>query len=317
MKSKHLILALMMVVAFSGTVGAQVWPAAYVDCSEIEGLDENGLIPTGGDVTLTIPVRLLNMITDLPADTMGGYRTAISNGYYFYSDNGVTVGSITFEKNCAYKWDMECAFPLGCYPWLGCYSWFDMYFGATVISKGLGGYGVAGLANEGDGLPPDFNGIGYKFILSGVNNPGGGSIVMDTTYWEPGNFWLWTALGDSVLWGGGPDGYEIGGVSTEVAFNGDAGIPNSFALNQNYPNPFNPSTTMQFDVARRAFVRIEIYNILGQQVKTLVNEEMAPGTYTVIWNGVNDAGEQVSSGVYLCNMKTDGYNQTVKMMMLR
>ncbi len=223
------LLAVMVLFSF-GLASAQDWPTVYVDMSEVTGLTGEGKIPSGGG-DLVIPVRFLNAITNLPGDTLGGFRTAISNGFYFRSDDGVTIGSIAFQKNCDYKWDMECAFMQGCYPWTGCYSWFDMYFGITVLAKGLGGLGVAGLANEGTGLPADFNDIAYSFALTGVAGPDGAKLVLDTTYWEPGNFWLWTAVGDSVLWGGGNNGY---------VFEFEGGEPPCPApYTEIYPNPFD------------------------------------------------------------------------------
>jgi WD40 repeat protein len=75
-------------------------------------------------------------------------------------------------------------------------------------------------------------------------------------------------------------------------------VPRRFALYQNYPNPFNPSTTIQFDVPKQAQVRITIYNVLGQQVRSLVDKQYSPGSHSVIWDARNDAGQRVSSGLY-------------------
>ncbi len=79
--------------------------------------------------------------------------------------------------------------------------------------------------------------------------------------------------------------------------------PREFTLAQNYPNPFNPTTTISYTVPT-GNVKMEIYNLLGQKVKTLVNKSHAAGTYNEVWNGTNDAGNLVSSGVYLYKLKT-------------
>ncbi|MFQ5584017.1 MAG: FG-GAP-like repeat-containing protein, partial [Calditrichia bacterium] len=76
-------------------------------------------------------------------------------------------------------------------------------------------------------------------------------------------------------------------------------IPEQFTLEQNYPNPFNPVTNLRFRIAEFGFVELKIYDLLGREVKTLVNEQKSPGTYTVQWDGTNDAGQSVASGVYL------------------
>lgn len=75
-------------------------------------------------------------------------------------------------------------------------------------------------------------------------------------------------------------------------------VPNSFRLYQNYPNPFNPNTTIKFDVPKRnAVVKLEIYDVLGRNVATLVNQNLPVGRYSVNWNA-----SQYSSGIYFCSM---------------
>jgi hypothetical protein len=76
------------------------------------------------------------------------------------------------------------------------------------------------------------------------------------------------------------------------------GIPTVFALEQNYPNPFNPSTIVRFALPQQAFVTLKVYDILGREVATLVNEERSAGFFDVTWNGTNGYGVKVASGVY-------------------
>ena len=78
----------------------------------------------------------------------------------------------------------------------------------------------------------------------------------------------------------------------------DATLPLSFSLKQNYPNPFNPSTTIAYDLPKRSNVHIAIFNILGQLVANLVEEEKAAGRYSIVWRGRSESGIQVASGVY-------------------
>lgn len=88
--------------------------------------------------------------------------------------------------------------------------------------------------------------------------------------------------------------FEEVGIGDEVAV-----IPDVFALHQNFPNPFNPLTAVPYDVPEIADVKIDIYNILGQKVRTLVTGEHEPGFYRAIWNGKNDQGALVTTGVYI------------------
>ena len=74
--------------------------------------------------------------------------------------------------------------------------------------------------------------------------------------------------------------------------------PETFALAQNFPNPFNPSTTIRYALPENTFVNLQIFNVLGQPVRTLVNREQSPGNQSVEWDGKNDRGQKVSSGIY-------------------
>lgn len=94
-------------------------------------------------------------------------------------------------------------------------------------------------------------------------------------------------------------------------------LPAFYSLDQNYPNPFNPSTTIKYAIANECFVKLSVYNILGQKVIDLVNKNQKPGAYKVIWEGNNNAGSQVASGVYFYRLKTDEYTDSKKMILLK
>ena len=89
-------------------------------------------------------------------------------------------------------------------------------------------------------------------------------------------------------------------------------LPHAFRLEQNYPNPFNPSTTIRYGVPRRSFVTIKVYNILGQEVVTLVSEKREPGRYQVVFNG-----SKLSSGVYFYRLQAKGYASTMKLLLMK
>ncbi len=93
---------------------------------------------------------------------------------------------------------------------------------------------------------------------------------------------------------------------------------NDFELGQNYPNPFNPSTTIPFRTRKPAFVRLQIFNVHGEWIETLLDDSVSPGRHSVIWNGMNARGNEVSSGVYFYRLKVqDQFIATRRMVLLR
>ena len=94
-------------------------------------------------------------------------------------------------------------------------------------------------------------------------------------------------------------------------------LPQSFDLKQNYPNPFNPTTIISYQMPENQMVRLDIYDALGQKVKTLVNTEQQAGYYNIEWDGTNDLGVSVTSGVYFYRIHTSGFTKVMKMMMLK
>ena len=94
-------------------------------------------------------------------------------------------------------------------------------------------------------------------------------------------------------------------------------IPIEFALHNNYPNPFNPLTTLRYDLPEDSEVTIIIYDMLGRQVRALVNQSQEAGYKSIIWNATNDYGRPVSAGVYLFQIKAGEYVSTRKMVLLK
>lgn len=94
-------------------------------------------------------------------------------------------------------------------------------------------------------------------------------------------------------------------------------IPGNFSLAQNYPNPFNPSTSIAFQIGESGLVALEIFDASGRLVKTLVNENRAAGNYTERWDGRNNIGQQVSSGIYFYQINAGSFRQVKKMILLK
>lgn len=96
-----------------------------------------------------------------------------------------------------------------------------------------------------------------------------------------------------------------------------AALPDGFELHQNYPNPFNPETQISFTIPRALTVSLKIYNMLGQEVTTLVSETKTAGTHTVSWNGTSNQGIKVASGVYVYTIKAGEFVQSKKMTFMK
>jgi len=93
-------------------------------------------------------------------------------------------------------------------------------------------------------------------------------------------------------------------------------LANSFQLNQNYPNPFNPTTTINYSINKNGNIKIVIFDMLGKQVKSLVNKKNIAGKHQVLWNGKNDAGKTLPSGQYYYTIEMDGITKSRKMILL-
>ena len=95
------------------------------------------------------------------------------------------------------------------------------------------------------------------------------------------------------------------------------GLPTETSLEKNYPNPFNPSTSIPFQLKEAGFVSLKVYDMSGSIVKTLAADFRDAGTYEIIWNGLNNDGQQVASGQYLLQMSAPNYSNTLQMTFLK
>ena len=94
-------------------------------------------------------------------------------------------------------------------------------------------------------------------------------------------------------------------------------LPKEFNLRQNYPNPFNPTTVIEYALPKASEVKIQIYNILGQRVRTVVNEKQEPGYKLIYWDGKDDNGTEVSSGIYFFRILAGNFVKCKKMTLLK
>ena len=116
---------------------------------------------------------------------------------------------------------------------------------------------------------------------------------------------------------GGPYLPIFGKGALEVREVNTPSIPTVFSLSQNYPNPFNPKTLIRFTLPKDSWVKMEVYNILGQKVRTLVDEKLTAGVKEVEWDSKDVNGLEVASGIYFYRIKADDFSDIKKMVMLK
>ncbi|MFH0883602.1 MAG: T9SS type A sorting domain-containing protein [bacterium] len=111
--------------------------------------------------------------------------------------------------------------------------------------------------------------------------------------------------------------YDVESLLGPQASVAEAGLPKVFALYPVYPNPFNPSTTVAFQLPKNAAVKVIVYNMLGQKVRTLIDQPMVAGQHTVMWHGVNDSNMPVASGVYFLRFDAADFHKMQKMVLIK
>ena len=109
--------------------------------------------------------------------------------------------------------------------------------------------------------------------------------------------------------------FEVGSVTSIVKGNND--IPMEYQLAQNYPNPFNPETVIPFSLPRSTEIDLSIYNVLGQRVKTLYQSRLSAGAYSAVWDGLDNNGKRVSSGVYFSRLTANDFTAVRKLLLLK
>jgi hypothetical protein len=141
-------------------------------------------------------------------------------------------------------------------------------------------------------------------------------IVTDTLNTEPEQKTI-AAQDGFVTFQLGYEPFFLEGDFLESVREGEPGSPSSFALERNYPNPFNPATTIEYSLPRVTRVEIKIFDMLGREVRRLVAGERTAGFHRVLWDGTDDDGNRLSSGVYFYRMTADGHFAVRKLLLLR
>ena len=141
--------------------------------------------------------------------------------------------------------------------------------------------------------------------------------IVQLSYDPRGSGWSWLNYGD--IWEQAEFtpfirliGHKVVSLSLE-----NEHVPNRFELANNYPNPFNPSTTIPYSIAENVHTEIQIYDLRGAIIRTLVNKTLQPGQYKIIWDGKNDNSTLMASGLYLVKMKAGDFTGQRKMLLIR
>jgi len=165
------------------------------------------------------------------------------------------------------------------------------------------------------------NVVGVGAISLSGNTSGWTQFSVPITYIPgsptPDNTIIYIVVADTAT---GGEGGSIGSMAyvDNLNFTGPSdvkqisGLPKDYSLNQNYPNPFNPSTKIEYSIPEASFVQLKVYDILGNEVATLVNEEQSAGSYRADFSGVN-----LSSGMYIAKLQTGNYTKTIKMTLMK
>jgi hypothetical protein len=200
-------------------------------------------------------------------------------------------------------------------------SGWDEHYDTVVTSQNfVRQFGIANTGINSNNPPLLTNGqrvLGWSLRFIVAPNTRSQLVVLDTCYDDRLMSVMFSPsqLGEAEVTPGVQRGFfSIGRVAVD---DNGAVIPNEFALEQNYPNPFNPETNIEFMLPKAQNVSLSVYNLLGQQIRTLVNSNLEAGRHVAHWDGKNDNGAAVPSGVYFYRIYTPEFAQTNKMVLVR
>ena len=235
---------------------------------------------------------------------VGRNLKGFANGFVVYSPNGAEWTTTVLDTNGAFG---KAQFDFGI--------WFNDF---SVDGAGADTVGISGTQMFAGGLPDGWSDTAFSITIGPILSAHEGkTICVDSAFYPPTGIWKWEcAPAVNPDWGG-PYCYGIIDPYMGVRLSGEGNLPATYTLGQNYPNPFNPTTQIAFDVPTKSHVTLTVYNVLGQQVTTLVNEKLSAGSYEADWDGRSSGGNEVASGIYFYRLHTESFTQTKKMVLLK
>ena len=247
------------------------------DLSVIQSIILTGFYPSGDPVT---PCGYLSKVDGEADATVTLYINAEGISAYIDSDIGIRGAQIEFGSVSNNPENLVINTPLG----QGYYQLSEGLFRTLMYDRAGQKYLNAGVNQFMADMP---------FVLTNPNDVTVAKIVLVNM-----------------------DTKKIGNIVVQTIY-GTTAVPLDYVLFQNYPNPFNPTTAIQFQVPKTSDVKIAVYDMLGQEVRTLVAGEVMRGTYTVDWDGFNNYGAKVASGTYIYRMTAGEFMQTKKMVLIK
>ena len=265
----------------------------------VEGLvgnEDDSTIIADGSSEVVFKLRLIG----LNESSFG-----LTAGFRVYSDDGATWTTTGFDTlNVGMPWNEIWDSPGG---------FFENHLSVTGSGADTIGIGAFGILN---GLPGDFNAVAFSITIGPIAaEHEGKTICVDSCFYPPVGYWIMSGCSEGSFEWSGPHRFTL--VTVTGVADSDNGLPKNFSLRQNYPNPFNPSTEILFDIPTRSQVTISVFNVLGRKVRTLIDEELAPGSYSRTWDGTSDSGESLSTGIYFYRMETRDFRLSRKMILLK
>ncbi|MFB0517049.1 MAG: FlgD immunoglobulin-like domain containing protein [Candidatus Neomarinimicrobiota bacterium] len=267
----------------------------------------------------------------MPSDTVvsGGILTLVAEGGILYAtgndegiyrtvDNGTTWTSISSDLpiNEVYSLVAKDSVLFAGTGGNGVYRSLDNGLSWTSVNAGLPGNAiVANLKLFDKGL---FAAIGDKIYLT-LNSCANWIEVSEGLNLEGYSYVTTLGANSDFLFAGTNDGIWrrplIELLSTENISEGY--LPKAYSLKQNHPNPFNPATTILYELPHASEVSLIVYDLLGREVATLVDGYQEPGYYQALWDGRDQTGRSVPSGVYIARLVTKGHSKSIKMLLLK
>lgn len=234
------------------------------------------------------PVRL--DIFFVNADTLNGIDLPLT-----FTSSDITVDSISFEDSRLQSASFT-------------FSAIDP--DQKTIHIGAMGLDSASIIRPGSGLLASI----YITVPAGAPDH---LVEFDTNYIPPTSHLAFVSKTDESYTPQFRKGYVNVSIATDIISGNQPLLPTEFSLAQNSPNPFNPTTDISFAIPRKGQVRLEIYNLLGQRVRTLLDDNLMPGVHTVTFDGRNEDGQNIASGIYFYRLKAVGEIRTRKMVLLK
>ena len=265
-----------------------------VTIDHVDGLVNPSEITADGSTPIVFHIRMTNV-----NDNRGG----ISNGFRIYSDDGATWGGLVGDTVGIGKAQFDGGF-------------FISPFGVT--GSGADTIGFAAFRFFSTGLPAAYDDIAYTITIGPIDPAHHGkTICIDSAFFPASGVWKWSGPDVVPSWEGLKCYTCIDPQVLDAEESSLSVIPENFTLYQNYPNPFNPNTTINLNIPTRTYVKLSVYNMLGQEIVRLLDKEMNAGMHTIKWDGKDKSGTEVATGIYLYRLVTDDYVDSKSMLILK